>query len=69
MEQTLQSGEISVIINEVGRFFIPVINSDERQWTWMDEGLTHCAVVTREQTGQQEGTAGSVNYMRMPKDV
>jgi hypothetical protein len=31
---------ISVIIHEVGHNFFPmVINSDERQWTWMDEGL------------------------------
>ncbi len=31
---------ISVIIHEVGHNFFPmIINSDERQWTWMDEGL------------------------------
>ncbi len=29
-----------VIIHEVGHNFFPmIINSDERQWTWMDEGL------------------------------
>ncbi|MBK6564581.1 MAG: M1 family peptidase [Saprospiraceae bacterium] len=34
-------GVISVIIHEVGHNFFPmIINSDERQWTWMDEGLT-----------------------------
>jgi hypothetical protein len=33
-------GMISVIIHEVGHNFFPMlINSDERQWTWMDEGL------------------------------
>ncbi|PRY10359.1 peptidase M1-like protein [Pontibacter ummariensis] len=33
-------GLISVIIHEVGHNFFPmIINSDERQWTWMDEGL------------------------------
>ena len=33
-------GMISVIIHEVGHNFFPmIINSDERQWTWMDEGL------------------------------
>lgn len=33
-------GMIGVIIHEVGHNFFPmVINSDERQWTWMDEGL------------------------------
>ena len=31
---------ISVIIHEVGHNFFPmIINSDERQWSWMDEGL------------------------------
>lgn len=33
-------GLISVIIHEVGHFFFPmIVNSDERQWTWMDEGV------------------------------
>lgn len=33
-------GMIGVIIHEVGHNFFPMmINSDERQWTWMDEGL------------------------------
>ena len=31
---------ILVIIHEVGHNYFPmIINSDERQWTWMDEGL------------------------------
>lgn len=31
---------IGVITHEVGHNFFPmIINSDERQWTWMDEGL------------------------------
>lgn len=31
---------ISVIIHEVGHNFFPmIVNSDERQWAWMDEGL------------------------------
>jgi aminopeptidase N len=31
---------ISVITHEVGHNFFPmIVNSDERQWTWMDEGL------------------------------
>jgi len=34
-------GMISVIIHEVGHNYFPmIVNSDERQWTWMDEGLT-----------------------------
>jgi len=33
-------GMISVIVHEVGHNFFPmIVNSDERQWTWMDEGL------------------------------
>ncbi len=33
-------GMISVIIHEVGHNYFPmIVNSDERQWTWMDEGL------------------------------
>lgn len=36
----IKYGMISVIIHEVGHNFFPmIINSDERQWTWMDEGL------------------------------
>ena len=38
--ETLKWGMIGVIIHEVGHNFFPmIINSDERQWTWMDEGL------------------------------
>jgi hypothetical protein len=33
-------GLIGVIIHEVGHIYFPmIVNSDERQWTWMDEGL------------------------------
>jgi len=33
-------GMIGVIIHEVGHNFFPmIVNSDERQWTWMDEGF------------------------------
>ena len=32
---------IGVIIHEVGHNFFPmIVNSDERQWGWMDEGLS-----------------------------
>jgi hypothetical protein len=38
-QQTL-AGMINVIIHEVGHNFFPmIVNSDERQWSWMDEGL------------------------------
>ena len=33
-------GMLGVIIHEVGHNYFPmIVNSDERQWTWMDEGL------------------------------
>ena len=33
-------GLISVIIHEIGHIYYPmIVNTDERQWTWMDEGL------------------------------
>ena len=69
-------GMISVIIHEVGHFFIPmIINSDERQWTWMDEGLNTFvqSLTQREYYSDgplRRGTAESiVNYMKMPKNM
>ncbi len=43
-ERTYSRGErrflIGVVIHEIGHTYFPmVVNSDERQWTWMDEGL------------------------------
>ncbi len=36
----IKYGLIGVIIHEVGHIYFPmVVNSDERQWTWMDEGI------------------------------
>jgi hypothetical protein len=38
--QRTKYGLISVVIHEVGHNYFPmVVNSDERQWTWMDEGI------------------------------
>lgn len=38
--EELKNGMISVVIHEVGHNFFPmIVNSDERQWTWMDEGM------------------------------
>jgi aminopeptidase N len=35
-----KNGLIGVVIHEVGHNWFPmIVNSDERQWTWMDEGL------------------------------
>jgi len=36
-----RNGMIGVIIHEIGHNYFPmIVNSDERQWTWMDEGMT-----------------------------
>lgn len=36
----LKWGMVGVIVHEVGHNFFPmIINNDERQWTWMDEGV------------------------------
>jgi hypothetical protein len=38
--QRTYEGLVGVIIHEVGHNFFPmIVNSDERQWSWMDEGL------------------------------
>lgn len=40
VSEEVKNGMISVIIHEVGHNFFPmIVNSDERQWTWMDEGM------------------------------
>ena len=45
---------ISVIINEVGHNYFPmIVNSDERQWGWMDEGLdTFMQYLTEQEFGK-----------------
>lgn len=49
--ERLKYGVISVIIHEVGHNFFPmIVNSDERQWTWMDEGLnTFCQYIAEKE--------------------
>ena len=40
VDARLREKMIGVIIHEVGHNYFPmIVNSDERQWTWMDEGL------------------------------
>ena len=48
-------GMISVIIHEVGHNFFPmIVNSDERQWGWMDEGInTFVQYMTEQKFGQE----------------
>jgi hypothetical protein len=47
-------GLISVIIHEVGHNYFPmIVNSDERQWTWMDEGLNSFVQYLAEQAWEE----------------
>ncbi|RLD25099.1 MAG: M1 family peptidase [Bacteroidetes bacterium] len=68
-------GMISVIVHEVGHNFFPmIINSDERQWSWMDEGLDTFvqSLTTKEyypEMPSRRGSAASiVNYMKGDPD-
>ena len=46
---------ISVIIHEVGHNWFPmIVNSDERQWTWMDEGLNSFVQYLAEQEWEED---------------
>lgn len=70
-----KNGMILVIIHEVGHNFFPmIINSDERQWTWMDEGLnTFMQFITEQEWDatypSQRGPAFKmVDYFRLPKN-
>lgn len=46
---------ISVIIHEVGHNYFPmIVNSDERQWTWMDEGLNSFVQTLAEQQWEKD---------------
>ncbi|MGZ3880052.1 MAG: M1 family metallopeptidase [Flavisolibacter sp.] len=66
---------LGVIIHEVGHNFFPmIVNSDERQWTWMDEGLnTFVEYLTEElfdnKFPSRRGPAWTItDYMKLPKD-
>ena len=68
-------GMIGVIIHEVGHNYFPmIINSDERQWTWMDEGLNTFLQYLTEQEFEKgypsrRGPAYKiVNYMKGDKN-
>jgi hypothetical protein len=52
--ERVKYGMISVIIHEVGHNYFPmIVNSDERQWTWMDEGLNSFLQYLTEQEWQR----------------
>src|SRR5436190_2582127 len=70
-----KNAAIFVIIHEVGHTFFPmIINSDERQWTWMDEGLnSYMQYLTQElwdnKFPSRGGPAWSItDYMKLPKE-
>jgi len=69
-------GAIGVIIHEVGHNFFPmIINSDERQYWWMDEGLNTFVQFLTEQEfdnnyPSRRGPAHLItDYMKLPKDM
>lgn len=67
----LKKGMIGVIIHEVGHNFFPmIVNSDERQWTWMDEGLNSFVQILAEfdydaKLFAQNPTKNITRYMSM----
>ena len=73
--QRTKYGMIGVIIHEVGHNFFPmIINSDERQWTWMDEGLNTFVQYLTEQEFERNYPSrrgpptNIVNYMKGDKN-
>ncbi|MGN6493617.1 MAG: M1 family metallopeptidase [Agriterribacter sp.] len=73
--EAIKYGMISVIIHEVGHNFFPmIVNSDERQWWWMDEGLnTFCQFLTEQEFDNnypsRRGPAYLItDYTRQPKN-
>jgi len=53
--EATKHGLISVVIHEVGHNYFPMIlNSDERQWTWLDEGLNTFVQYLAEQEWQED---------------
>ncbi|WP_179321236.1 M1 family metallopeptidase [Winogradskyella helgolandensis] len=61
-------GMIGVIIHEVGHNWFPmIVNSDERQWTWMDEGLnTFTQYVAEQDFGEWYPDALSPQHKAFP---
>ncbi|TXB62885.1 M1 family metallopeptidase [Phaeodactylibacter luteus] len=53
--ERVKYGMIGVIIHEVGHNYFPmIVNSDERQWTWMDEGLNSFLQYLAEQQWERD---------------
>ena len=59
-------GLISVIIHEIGHIWFPmIVNSDERQWTWIDEGLN----TFLQYVAEQEWSDGYPSRRGDPRDI
>jgi hypothetical protein len=74
--EQVKYGMIGVIIHEVGHNFFPmIVNSDERQWAWMDEGLnTFCQYLAEKEWDYNWPTRRGepqtiVDYMSSDKSV
>ncbi|WP_345189435.1 M1 family metallopeptidase [Algibacter agarivorans] len=63
-------GMMGVIIHEIGHNFFPmIVNSDERQWAWMDEGLnTFVQYVAEQDFGKKYPEALSPQDEHFPSD-
>ena len=57
--ESTKNALIGVVIHEVGHNWFPmIVNSDERQWTWMDEGLTTFLQFLAQAEWQQKWSSG-----------
>ena len=62
-------GMIGVIIHEIGHFFFPmIVNSDERQWAWMDEGINTFVQYLAEQEFGKKYPDIIYPYKKFPSD-
>ena len=62
-------GMIGVIIHEIGHFFFPmIVNSDERQWAWMDEGINTFVQYLAEQEFGKKYPEIIYPYKNFPSD-
>ena len=62
-------GMIGVIVHEIGHFFFPmIVNSDERQWAWMDEGINTFVQYLAEQEFGKKYPEIIYPYKNFPSD-
>ena len=57
--ESTKNALIGVVIHEVGHNWFPmIVNSDERQWTWMDEGINTFLQFLAQAEWQQKWSSG-----------